>query len=508
MSESQPNPPHQPRPANLDDEQLQREVDEALEGQSVEDLMQQSEQAEQSAQNQSAQDQSAPDQPAPTDQADSQTANQVDNQTGDAASAPTEEPPEFHHDVRRGRISAIRGDDVFVDLVGVDGKMQGIVPLSQFERSPRIGSIMDFVVERTDEAQGLIYLSREGAVSRATWQQLKPGAIIEARVVATNKGGLELEMVGGIRAFMPASQIDIHHVDDLKSMIGQKLDGLVQEIHRRSKKVVLSRRAVIEQRQRRARMKLLAEIEEGQIREGKISSVVDFGAFVDLGGLDGLIHVSDLSYTHIDKPADVVTPGQDVHVKVLKIDREKERISLGLKQVQPDPWEGIEHRYQAGSQVPGKVTRTANFGAFVELEPGIEALLPLSEMSWRRITKAEQVVQQGDNIRAAVLNVDPAKRRISLSLKQAQGDPWVGTERKYEKGSVQPGKVLSTTDFGAFIELEPGVEGLVHISELSQQRVGQVTDVLKPGDENKFRVLEVDEENHKIRLSLKQVEHP
>lgn len=497
MSESQANRPPQSQPPELDD-QLQREVDEALGGQSVEELMSQSEGAA-----------APPTDPAanapPSDQAESASSTDAAG-TGDAAGAG--EAEELPHEIRRGRISAVRGEDVFVELTGVDGKMQGIVPLAQFERSPRVGSIMDFVVERTDEKQGLIHLSREGAVSRATWDQLKHGAIVEARVTSTNKGGLELEMVGGIRAFMPASQIDTQHIEDLKALVGQKLEGAVQEIDRRSKKVLLSRRQVIEQRRRRARAKLLAELEVGQMRDGTVSSVVDFGAFVDLGGIDGLVHVSDLSHTHIDKPSDAVTAGQQVQVKVLKIDHEKERISLGLKQAQPDPWEGVENRYRVGDQVTGRVTRTANFGAFLELEPGIDALLPLSEMSWRRVTRAEQVVHVGDNVRAAVLNVDPAKRRISVSLKQAEGDPWLGAERSYEKGSVHTGKVLSTTDFGAFIELTPGVEGLVHISELSDKRVNKVEDVLKPGDEKGFRVLEVDEENRKLRLSLKQVERP
>ena len=516
MSESDANrQPSQPGTPQMD-EQLQQEVEEALGGQSVEEVMQQAEQAQQAAHQQPTPDQPAPDQPAP----DAGAQPAADASGGGASSDPSDAAAaqsaggaedasqEFHHDVRRGRISAIRGDDVFVELTGVDGKMQGIVPLSQFERAPRIGSIMDFVVEQTDESQGLIYLSREGAVSRATWQQLQRGAVVEARVTSTNKGGLEMEMVGGIRAFMPASQIDLQHVEDLKGYIGQKLEGLVQEIDRRSKKVVLSRRAAIEQRKQRAKQKLFAELEVGQVREGTVSRVMDFGAFVDLGGVDGLVHVSDLSYQHIDKPADVVAPGQHVQVKVLKLDPANERISLGLKQTQPDPWEGVEHRYAPGTQVSVTVRRTANFGAFVELEPGIEALLPLSEMSWRRVTKADQVVQVGDNVRAAVLSVDPSKRRLSVSLKQAQGDPWVGAERKYEAQSVIEGKVLSATDFGAFVELESGVEGLVHISELSDKRVNKVTDVLNPGDTKRFRVLEVDEEQRKIRLSLKQVDRP
>jgi len=422
---------------------------------------------------------------------------------GEQGGGSQEETPSVHHEMRRGRISAIRGEDVFVNLPGDDGKLQGVVPITQFDRNPRIGAIMDFVVDQIDESQGLMLLSREGAISRATWEQLQKGASVEARGISSNKGGLELEMVGGIRAFMPASQIDTHHVEDLESWIGQKVPGIVQEIDRRSKKVVLSRRQYLEEEAKRNKAKLMQMLETGQIRDGKVSSLTKFGAFVDVGGMDGLVHVSDLSYSHIDKPSDVVQQGQEVQVKVLAIDPEKERISLGLKQVQPDPWESIESRYQVGSQVEGKVIRTANFGAFVELEPGVEGLLPLSEMSWRRVTKANEVVQAGDKLWMKILSIDANKRRLSLSLKQAQGDPWVGAEHKYAQGQWLDGTVQSTTDFGAFVELEPGVEGLAHISELAPHRVKQVTDVVQQGQSARCRVLEVDEEHRKIRLSLK-----
>ncbi|MEX2387771.1 MAG: S1 RNA-binding domain-containing protein [Phycisphaeraceae bacterium] len=491
MTEPTPSQPDKQTP-QLDDE-LQAEIDAALGDQNMDDLMAASE-AEAAAANAAEAEAGSPAGP-PAD---------ADAGTPDA----TAEPAEIHHEIRRGRIVAIRGEDVFVGLAGDAGKMQGIVPLAQFDRPPRIGSIMDFVVDRTDEAQGLIYLSREGAISRSTWDQLQRGALVEGRVVSTNKGGLELEMVGSIRAFMPASQIDLHHVDDLEALVGQKLEAQVQEIDRKSKKVVLSRRALLQKRAEAEKKKTLATLEVGQVLDGKVTNIVDFGAFVDIGGVDGLVHVSDLSYTHVDKPADVVKVGQPVQVKVLKIDPEKERISLGLKQVQPDPWEGIENRYQAGSQVEGKVIRTASFGAFVEVEPGIEALLPISEMSWKRIHNPEEVVKAGDTIRLAVLSVDPAKKRMSLSLKQATGDPWVGAERKYAANTIVEGKVIGVTEFGAFVELETGIEGLVHISELSDRRVGKVEDVLNPGDTNKFRVLDVSEDNRKIRLSLKQVDKP
>jgi len=422
-----------------------------------------------------------------------------------AAAQPADEPnepKEIHHEIRRGRISAIRGEDVFVEITG-EPKLQGVVPLPQFERTPRIGSIMDFVVDHVEEDQGLIYLSREGAISRATWDQLVKGTVVEARVTGTNKGGLELEMVGNIRAFMPASQIDLHHVGELEPFIGQKLEAVVQEIDRKGRKVLLSRRAHVEQMRKRNREKLLKELEVGQIREGTVSNVVDFGAFVDLGGIDGLVHVTDMAYEHVNKPSDVAKPGDKVKVKVLKLDLEKERIGLGMKQVEPDPWEQVEGAIKTGDTIEGKVVRTANFGAFVEVRPGVEALLPISEMSWKRVHKAEEVVSVGQTYRMAVLNIDPAKQRMTLSLKAAGEDPWIGAERKYAKDTQHEGKVVSVTDFGAFVELETGVEGLAHISELSEQRIGKVEDVLKVGDVKTFRIKDVDEENRKLSLSLK-----
>ena len=454
-----------------DDALLQREIDDALGGQSVEQIMADA-------------DSAAEDPPAPQE-------------------ASREAHTEFHTEMRRGRIAAIRGEDVFVNLPGEDSRLQGVVPLAQFDRAPRLGSIMDFVVDHVDEKQGLIYLSREGAVSRATWEQLQRGAIVDARVIGTNKGGLDLEMVGGIRAFMPASLIDLHHVNQLESFIGQKLEGMVQEIDRKSKKVVLSRRHVLEHRREQAKATLLTKLEVGNVVEGKVSNVVDFGAFVDLGGVDGLVHVSDLSYEHVKHPKDVVKTGDSIKVKVLKIDPENDRISLGLKQVAPDPWENITDKYPTGRQCEARVTRLAKFGAFIELEAGIEGLLPISEMSWSRVGQAQDVVKQGDTVRVAVIGVDPKRHRISLSLKQVQGDPWMGAERKYEKDSQHEGKVISVTDFGAFVELEPGVEGLVHISELADHHVKTVDSVVKVGDTRSFRVLEVDEDQHKVRLSLK-----
>jgi small subunit ribosomal protein S1 len=484
------DPQASPPSPGIDDD-LQRELDGASESGGIDAMIE------------ASIEQAQPTAPPPADQAKS------DQTGGEASAEDAKAPKEFHHKVVRGRIAAIRGEDVFIDITGglaQDGaKLQGVVPLQQFDRPPRLGSIMDFVVDTVDEKQGLIFLSREGAISLATWDQLTRGSVVEARCTKSNKGGLELELVGSIRAFMPASQIDQNHIEDLDQFIGQKLEAVVQEIDRKAKKVLLSRRAYQEKQKSRNREKLLKEIEVGQEREGKVSSVVDFGAFVDLGGVDGLVHVTDLSHTHVAKPKDVIKAGDTVKVKVLKIegDAEKPRIALGMKQIEPDPWDGVAGKYTVGEQVTARVTRTANFGAFIEVEPGVEGLLPISEMSWKRIHKAEEVVKTGDVIPLAILKVDPEKRRLTLSLKAAKGDPWTDAAGKYAKDQQVEGTVTSTTDFGAFVQLEEGVEGLVHISELSDRRVGQVTDVLKAGDTKQFRIKEIDTEKRKISLSLK-----
>ena len=352
---------------------LEQEIEAALGGKSVEEIM----------------------------QADAAKTKELAEEAGEGEGV--SDPSEFHSTVRRGRIAAIRGDDVFIDLAGDELKLQGVVPASQFDRAPRIGTVMDFVVDHIDEGQGLVFLSREGAISQANWLQLKPGMSIEARCTATNKGGLELELVGSIKGFMPASQIDVAHIEEFEPFVGQKLTGVVQEIDHKAKRVVLSRRQQIEKERKASKEQILNEIEEGQLRTGKVRSIVDFGAFVDLGGVDGLVHVTDMSYTHISKPADFVKIGDEVEVVVLKIDKEKERIGLGMKQVKPDPWSLVEGKYKVGDQVEGTVLRTANFGAFIELEPGIEGLLPMSEMSWGRVRKADDVVKVGDKVRLAIL---------------------------------------------------------------------------------------------------------
>ncbi len=435
------------------------------------------------------------------------TADTTDN-TAASQDANAGQHEQLDYVIKRGRIAAVRGDDVFVELTGIDGKNQGLVPLTQFDRPPRPGSIMDFVVERFDEKEGLIILSREGAISITAWDQLRKGSIIDARCTGTNKGGLELELVGGIRAFMPASQVDIHHIENLEPYVGEKIAAMVQEIDRRGKKVLLSRRRYLEHEREKNAKKLWAELQLEQVRTGTVVRLVEFGAFVDIGGIDGLLHVSDMSHARVGKPSDVVKEGQTVEVKILKLDPEKGRISLGLKQTMPDPWLDLQNRVTVGEQVSGRVVKLTNFGAFIEIETGVEGLLPVSEMSWKRIHQPSQVVSEGDVIKLAVIAIDPQKKRLTFSLKQITDDPWAGAAQTYARNELVEGKVVRITDFGAFIELTEGVEGLVHISELSDRRVNQVGDVLTEGESKQFRVLDIDPDEHRIRLSLKAVDAP
>ncbi len=462
------------------DDQVEQELSQALGEQSIEQLM------EQTA--------AATPTPAPPDSAGPAAATDQDHAIG--------------LEMIRGRIAAVRGDDVFVDLHGLDAKNQGVVPLTQFDRAPRIGSIMDFVVDRRDDAQGLVHLSREGAVSRAAWDQLRRGMAVEARVVGTNKGGLELELAGAIRAFMPASQVDLHYVESLDAFVGQKLRAQVHEVDLQHKKVVLSRRQLLEAERQAKQAKLWQELQPGLVLQGTVSGIADYGVFVDLGGVDGLVHVSDLSYSRVEKPADLVTVGQQVEVKVLKIDHEKQRISLGMKQAQPDPWAGVVDRLKVGDQLSARVVRLADFGVFVEVATGVEGLVPINELSWKRVHHPKEIVTEGDVIPLVVQRIEPEKHRISLSHKQAKGDPWTGAEFKYKTGSLVDATVQSITDFGAFVELEQGVEGLVHISQLADHRVDRVEDVLQVGEKQTFRVLEVDEAQRRISLSLKAVANP
>ncbi|MFN4242077.1 MAG: S1 RNA-binding domain-containing protein [Tepidisphaerales bacterium] len=409
--------------------------------------------------------------------------------------------------VRRGRVVSVSADDVFVDF---GGKSQGVASALLFgDQLPEPGAELDFIVERYDAAEGVLVLSPRGATAAAhvPLDQLEVGQVVECTVTGVNKGGLEVE-VKGARAFIPAGQVDLVHVPGFEDYIGRKLTAEVTKVERdgRGLNLVLSRRNVLERERETNKAKLLAELAEGQIRRGTVRSVMDYGAFVDLGGVDGLLHVSELTFRRGVRPHELLKEGDVVDVKILRIDRETGKLSLSLKQARgTDPWADAATRYAVGSTVTGRVSKIEPFGCFIEVEEGIEGLLPVSEMSYQRIRHPTDVAKVGDTLKLVVLSVDAVARKMTFSLKQAGPDPWKTAAEKYAVDSVVDGRVTRVVDFGAFVELEPGLEGLVHVSELSDKRVRTPADLVKVGQDVRVRVLEVDAASRRIGLSLKRV---
>lgn len=408
--------------------------------------------------------------------------------------------------VRKGRVIAVHGDDIFVD---VGGRSDGLLPAEQFRDDPlpEVGDEIEVTLEGFDASNGLIKLSREGAVLAATWDSIEVGQIIEGRVTGHNKGGLEL-IFNGIEAFMPISQIDTIRVEDLNPYMNERLQCIIQEIDFSQENVIVSRRDLLKKQAGESAEKVWEEIHEGKVVRGKVRSIMPYGAFVDIGGVDGLLHIRDMAHSRVEKPEDIVHVGQELELRVLSADKEAKRIGLGLKQTLQDPWEDADVKWTSGATVNGRVVKLMDFGAFVELDPGVEGLIPIGEMSFRRIGHPREVLQAGDMIKVAVMNVDVEKKRISLSLKKAGDDPWQGAAVRWAKGSIVEGTVTRIADFGAFVELVPGIEGLIHISELSPKRVSTVGSVVSQGQAVQVKVLEVDEDRQRISLSIKQITEP
>ncbi len=403
---------------------------------------------------------------------------------------------------RKGRIISVDAakDEVFVDF---GGKSQGVASFSQFETEPKVGEEIEFNVERYDAREGLLILARKGATAtNVTWENLEIGQVVEGTVTGVNKGGLELQ-VKNMRAFMPAGQVDLYFQKDISTFIGQRLKAEVTQFDPHAKNLIVSRRNVLEREKEEAKQQMLAEISEGQVRRGTIRSIMDYGAFVDLGGLDGLLHVSEMSFRRGVKPSDLVKEGDVVDVKIVKFDRQTGKLSLSLKQTMADPWANAAERYAVGSQITGRVSKVESFGAFIEVEEGIEGLLPVSEMSYTRIKHPSDIVKEGDTLRLVILSTDPAAKKMSFSLKQAGPDPWKTVAERYATDMVVSGTVTRVVDFGAFVELEPGLEGLVHISEVADHRVKSAGDVAKEGQQVRVRLLEVDPKARRISLSMR-----
>ncbi len=442
----------------------------------------------------------------PTDSLDDQIEKELGDMSMDALygfDKPKEAAPAQTKGMRRGRVISVdaKKDEVFVDF---GGKSQGIADYSQFEVEPKVGDELEFNVERYDPAEGLLILTKKGAAStNVTWENVEVGQIVEGVVTGVNKGGLEVN-VKNMRAFMPSGQVDIYFQPDLSTFLNQKIKAEVTQFDPHAKNLIISRRNILEREKEEQKAKLMSEIAEGQVRRGTIRSVMDYGAFVDLGGLDGLLHVSEITHRRGIKPSEFVKVGDIVDVKVIRIDKETGKLSLSLKQMMADPWIGAESKYSVGTPVTGRVSKVESFGAFIEVEEGVEGLLPVSEISWQRIRHPDEIVKEGDTLRLVVLSLDPAAKRLSFSLKQAGPDPWKTIEERYARDMTVSGTITRTADFGAFVELEPGLEGLIHISELSNQRVRTVTDVVKQGDSVQVRILEIDKEARRVSLSLKR----
>jgi len=413
-------------------------------------------------------------------------------------------------EVVRGRVVHVGSSEVLID---VGYKSEGAISIEEFLRHgglPKVGDEIEVYLEAKEDNEGLIVLSKDKADKIKVWdaitQAYEKGSPVEGRVVEVVKGGLSVEV--GVKAFLPGSQVDLRPVKNLGAMIGQTIRARVIKLNRRRGNVVLSRRAVLEEEREEKKKHTLEVLAEGMVLTGTVKNITDYGAFIDLGGIDGLLHVTDMSWGRVGHPSEIFQVGDQVEVVVLHFDRESGRVSLGYKQKSSDPWERVEQAYAPGTKVHGRVVSLTNYGAFVELEAGVEGLVHVSEMSWtRRVRHPSKLVNVGDEVEVIVLDVNRGAKRISLGMKQVEPDPWATIDERYMIGSRVAGKVRNLTDFGAFIELEPGVDGLLHISDMSWTRsVGHPSEVLKKGQELESQILNIDKENKRISLGLKQIQ--
>ena len=408
----------------------------------------------------------------------------------------------------KGTVYEVSDNEV---IVNVGFKSEGSIPRIEFSNIANVqkGDIFDVYLEKMENQDGLIVLSKEKADFIKAWDDIKDAydkrLTTKARVDHRIKGGLVVKLMG-VDAFLPGSQIALRQVPDLDELIGQDLECKIIKLNKRRRNIVVSRRVVLEEERDEKKKKLLAELAVGQEREGVVKNITDFGAFVDLGGIDGLLHLTDLTWGRVSHPSEVVAIGDKLKVKILDFDRDRERISLGLKQLTPYPWEGVDQRYPVGTKMRGKVVSITDYGAFVELEKGVEGLVHISEMSWTRHVKhPSKVVAIGDTVEAIILNVDKEHEKISLGLKQLEPDPWKALEGKYPPGTRLKGKVRNLTNFGAFVEIEDGIDGLVHISDMSwAKRVRHPSEAVRKGDEIEVVVLEIDSSKRRISLGMKQ----
>lgn len=409
-----------------------------------------------------------------------------------------------------GRIVAIGKDKIVVDI---GYKSEGLISLDQFPpdelKALKVNDRLQVYIENTEDSEGNLILSKEKADKMKIWEDLekifKDEKSVEGRILSKIKGGMMVDI--GVKAFLPGSQIDLHPVRDLDGLIGKVFPMKIIKINHRRGNVVVSRRVLLEETRDRNRQTTLANLKEGQLIQGMVKNITDYGAFIDLGGIDGLLHITDMSWGRVGHPSEMFSIGDRVEVAVLKYDRETGRISLGLKQKTADPWTNVGSKYPIGTRVKGKVVSLTDYGAFVELEPGVEGLVHVSEMSWtHEVRHPSKVVSIGDQVEAAVLNVDPANRKISLGMKQTAPNPWDIVETKYPAGTRIEGKIKSLTDFGAFVGLDEGIDGLIHVSDMSWvKHVKHPSELFKKGQKVEAVVLRIDKEKERLSLGFKQL---
>jgi len=408
----------------------------------------------------------------------------------------------------KGTVTEIRQTEVVVDI---GGKSEGLIPASEFSDlgDLQIGEEIEIFLEKLEDRDGNPVLSFDKAEQKKNWENIitkcEEGSIVQGRVKGKVKGGLIVAM--GVDAFLPASHIDIQPPKNLDQYIGQTYDYKVLKINLERKNIVLSRRELIEEQRASKRRDLLDKINPGDIVKGVVKNITDFGAFIDLDGMDGLLHITDMSWGRISHPSEMLKQGEEIDVMIIEINREKERVSLGLKQTKSNPWESIENRYPIGAHVSGKVVNLVPYGAFIEIEEGVEGLVHVTEMSWtKRITKPSELLKVGDDVEAVVLGIQKDEEKISLGIRQLDPNPWDMVVHNYPVGAHVHGKVRNITTYGAFIELEEGIDGMVHVSDMSWTRkVNHPSEVLKKGDEIDAIVLDVDTSNQRISLGMKQL---
>ena len=451
---------------------------------------------------------SPPEAPAASEEASSLPSNEELNQLMDQYAAPQQAPMEG--EIVHGHVVAVADVGVVVDI---GGKTEALIPAGEFMEADnpiRLDPGQDIEVQLTGEHKdGYLIVSYQRAHRRRVWANLDKAyhekTTLTGRIVDRVKGGLVVDV--GVRAFLPASQVDLRPVHELEEWKDRDIEVRVLKLNRKRGNVVVSRRSILEDEQKSQRQKLMDSITEGQVFHGAVKSITSYGVFVDIGGIDGLLHVSDLSWGRVANPVDVVRPGDELDVQVLKFDREKMRVSLGRRQLLPDPWATVPERFPIGARAQGQVVGVADYGAFVELDSGVEGLVHVSEMSWsKRKQHPSKLVQVGDAVEVVVLGLHPEQRRISLGMKQAQPDPWVQLSQKYPVGTQVTGRVRNLTDFGAFVEIEEGFDGLIHVSDISWSgRIKDPAEALKKGETVQAKVLKIDAVNRRVSLGIKQL---